>query len=473
MENQEENQSNDIVEGKITTFASPAVLAAILDEESVNEDVTHGMVDVQEQERDSERIEDSLESSLNDSLEFTKLQESADLERVDSSVNPSEPFSEQTAQNQVLDFPKSSTPVQNSNEPNDRKLERPPKPRRPQHIIERNKESVGRRMPVKTSYAQMHATKTRNKANKKEEKTNKDREKSPSIAPGPDSSLGNQSEHLEESYNDSDQRTYFNGHASQAQHDVEHSIHDEQENNLTQDSYLNDALNTYHNHGPYYDVIQNSSLNYTAYQPSYSYQPSSYDRGYQSAVANLRQSHAMARPIPPLRYNPLSTQSAPPGGYHRTPPISNEQHLYEEDSYLSSILPNDSFQGSKIPESSLHRKFSSEPYLVQSSSPSLQKMSNVGRNSKASGSYSSLRQPFEYKPYTLKDYKNFTGANTEHLAGSLGPNVDTDEFKEKVKGLIQHLKPLKLDLLEGNCLYMCELSCSIQKSSPYFALNQM
>lgn len=454
MENQEEKQSNDIVEGKITTFASPAVLAAILDEESVNEDVTHGMVDVQEQEWDSERIEDSLESSLNDSLEFTKLQGSGDLERVDSNVSPSEPFAEQTDQNQVLDFPKSSTPVQNSNEPNSRKVERPPKPRRPQHIIERNKESVCRRMPVKTSYAQMHATKTRNKPIKIEEKTKKDREKSPGITPGPDSGLENQSEHLEESYNDLNQRTSFHGHASQAQHDVEYSIHDEQENNLTQDSYLNDALNTYNNHGPYYDVIQNSSLNYAAYQPGYSYQATSYTRGYQSAVPNLRQPHAVARPIPPLRYNQLSTQSAPPGGYHRTPPISNVQHLYEEDSYLSSILPNDSFQGSKIPESSLHRKFSSEPYLAQSSSPSLQKMSNFGSNSKATGSYSSLRQPFEYKPYTLKDYKNFAGVNAEHLAGGLGPNVDTDEFKEKVKGLTQHLQPLKLDLLEENCLHV-------------------
>lgn len=60
-------------------------------------------------------------------------------------------------------------------------------------------------------------------------------------------------------------------------------------------------------------------------------------------------------------------------------------------------------------------------------------MTNVGRNSKASGSYSSLRQPFQYKPYTLKDYRNIAGVNVEHIAGGLGPNVDTDEFKEKVK----------------------------------------
>ena len=52
---------------------------------------------------------------------------------------------------------------------------------------------------------------------------------------------------------------------------------------------------------------------------------------------------------------------------------------------------------------------------------------------KVSGSYSSLRQPFAYKPYTLKDYKNFVGSKVKPLAGGLGPNVDTKDFKEKVK----------------------------------------
>ncbi|KAL9965283.1 hypothetical protein ACROYT_G029058 [Oculina patagonica] len=431
METQEEKQSNDIVDGKITTFASPAVLAAILDEESAKKDAIHGMVDINEQERDPEIVNDSLESSLNDSLEFAKLQESGNLDhvQVDTTDEAESKLSEFT--DQVLDFPKSSTPAQNNNETNSRKVEKPPKPRRPQHIIERNKEIVGKKMPVKTSsYARMHASKTKNKM---DEKNKKHGNESPGVAAGSDSRLGNQLEHLEEINNGLDQSSYCGHHASQAQHNLEYPFNAEREIDLQQDSYLND---TYHNqlHGPYYDVSQNSSLNYNTYESSYSYQPTSYARGYQSAVANLRQSHAMAGPISPQHYNPLSTQSAPPGGYgyHRKALISNVHHLYEEDSYLSSALPNDSERGNKIPESSLHRKFSSEPYLVQSSSPSLQKMTNIGRNSKASGSYSSLRQPFQYKPYTLKDYKNIAGANVEHSAGGLGPNVDTDEYKEKM-----------------------------------------
>ena len=428
MAKQEDQQSNDIADGKITTFASPAVL----DEESLDEDEIRGMVDINEQERESERVDDSLESSLNDSLELTKLQDSEDVKRVD----PSKPLPLEIAdQNEVLDFPKSPTPVQNSNETNRRKIEKPPKPRRPQHIIERNKDSVGKKMPVKTSYARMHATKTRNKLENMEDKSKKHGGKSLSIVAGSVSGLGNQSEHLEEIDNDLDQSSYFHGHSMQGQHDLEYPVTDEQEIDLQQDSYYSSMYHNQH-HGPYYDVSQNSSLNY-GYEPSYLHQPTTYARGYQSAMASSRQSHAshaMAGPISPHHYNPLSTQSAPPGGYgyHRKLLISDTHHLYEEDSYLSSALPNNSERGNKLPESSLHRKFSSEPYLLQSSSP-LQKMTNVGRNSKASGSYSSLRQPFQYKPYTLKDYKNIAGVNVEHIAGGLGPNVDTDEFKEKVK----------------------------------------
>lgn len=439
MEKQEEKKSNDSVDGKITTFASPAVLAAILDEESVKKDAIHGMVDINDRERESERVDDSLEFSLNDSLELTELQESGNLDHVQfDTTDEASKLLEFT--DQVLDFPKSSTPAQNTNETNGRKVEKPPKPRRPQHIIERNKERVGKKIPVKTSYARMHASKTKNKLDMMDEKNKKHGKESPGVAAGSDSRLGNQSEHLEEINNDLDQSSYLHGHSSQAQHNLEYPFNGEQEIDLQQDSYLNNTSHNQH-HGPYYDVSQNSNLNYNTYESSYSYQPTSYARGYQSAVANSRQSHVLAGPIPPQHYNPLSTQSAPPGGYgyHRKALISNVHHLYEEDSYLSSALQNDSERGNKIPESSLHRKFSSEPYLVQSSSSSLQKMTDVGRNSKASGSYSSLRQPFQYKPYTLKDYKNIAGANVEHLAGGLGPNVDTDEFKKKVKIFITAL----------------------------------
>ena len=447
METHEEKQNIDSVDGKITTFAPPAVLAAILDRESLNEDAIHDtMVDTNEREPGSEKVQDSLEFSLNDSLESAKLQELGVPERVDTANEPSYPS--EVCTEQVLDFPKTSTPAQKTIESNGRTVEKAPRPRRPQHIIERNKENVGKRMPAKTSYARMHATKTKNKLdNKLDEKRNRNREdgeKSPGFASGSDLGLGNQSEHFEDINSDLDQTTNFYGNGSQIQNDQGYSVHDRQEGDLLPDSFLNGAHNTYRNqhHGPYYDVSQTANVYHdNTYEPGYSYQPTSYTRGYQSAMANLRQSHAMAGSILPVHYNPLSTQSAPPGGYgyYRKPLISRIHHLHEEDYYgnLSSVLPNtDSDRGNKIPEPSLHRKFSSEPYLLQSSSPSLQKVANVGRDSKASGSYSNLRQPFQYKPYTLKDYQNIAGANVEHLAGGLGPNVDSDEFKEKVEILI-------------------------------------
>ena len=449
MEKQEEKQKIDNVDGKITTFAAPAVLAAILDRESLNEDAIHDtMVDTNEQEPDSEKIQDSLDFSLNDSLESTKLQEYGVLERDATTNEPSNP-SELTEQ--VLNFPKTSTPAQKTSESNGKNLEKAPRPRRPQHIIERNKENVGKRMPAKTSYARMHATKVKNKLDIDERNKNRENgEKSPSFTSGSDSGLGNQSAHFEDINSDLDQSANSYETGSQIQNDLGYPVHARQ-SDLLPDSSLHDTHNAYHNqhHGPYYDVSQTSSVfNYNTHESSYSYQPASYTRGYQSAMANSRQSHAMAGPFLPVHYNPLSTQSAPPGGYGylRKPPISNAHHLREENYYdsLSSAMPNtDSDRGNKIPQPSLHRKFSSEPYLVQSSSPSLQKMANAGRDSKASGSYSSLRQPFQYKPYTLKDYRNFAGANVEHLAGGLGPNIDSDEFKEKVEIFIT-LQPHEL-----------------------------
>lgn len=468
MEKQEEKQNIDIVDGKITTFAPPAVLAAILDRESLNE----AMIDTNEQEPDSEKVQDSLDFSLNDSLESAKLQEFGVLdERVATTNEPSHP-SELTEQ--VLDFPKTSTPAQKTNESNGKKLEKAPRPRRPQHIIERNKENVGKRMPAKTSYARMHATKVKSKLDIDEKNRNReDGGKSPSFTSGSDSGLGNQSEHFEDINSDFvfDQSANSYGNGSQIQNDLGYPCHARRDRDLAPDSLLNGELNAYHNqhHGPCYAVSQTSSVfNYNTYKVDYSYQPTSYTRGYQSAMANSRQSHAMAGPFLPVHYNPLSTQSAPPGGYgyHRKPAISNVHHLHKENYYddLSAALPNtDSDRGNKIPEPSLHRKFSSEPYLVQSSSPSLQKMANAGRDSKASGSYSSLRQPFQYKPYTLKDYRNFAGANVEHLAGGLGPNVDSDEFKEKVEIFItsQPHELTNLFILLSGCLNLMIMEVSL------------
>ena len=414
MENHEEKQSDDAVKGKITTFASPTVLAAILDGQSSEQGSAYNMVDLKDQGQNSDMVYDSLDASLTDSLEVSKLPENGEpesLDRVATEELMSLNFDNENANLEVSDFPKSSTTVKNNSEVKSRSVEKAPKPRRSQHIVERNKVEASKRSPAKTSYAQMHATKARSKLDNMEKKL-KTRERQ-TVGYSSDSNGDKRLISEEEINNDLNQNSYFENHVSQFA-DLNNTCTDlgEQENYLLEESYLNGSINRRHtDHGPYYHVGQN----YSTEDASYLYDPVTYTRGYQSAGGHLRQLQAVTDPVPQLPYSNLSTQSAPPGvyGYHRKPLITSLHHFSEEDYHLSSVLPNSDFvsygRRDKIPESSLHRKFPSEPDLAQASSPSLQKMANADRNSRVSGSYSSLRQPFAYKPYTLKDYKNFVG----------------------------------------------------------------
>ena len=425
MESLEERQSNNGAEDKITTFASPTVLAAILDEEPSDEDVIRSMVASSGQEEQTERVTDSLESSLNDSLEFSKPVESNEPKRVESTKMKIEPSQVETSED-ISDIPKSSTPLLNDNMKHSKKVGKP-KPRKPQHIIERNKERVGKKVPERTGYAQVHGIRTIKKVEKIKEKTRNQTEEAAANVPG--SGLESQSQHSHKISDD------FNGQNSVS------PVHYDNDQNLPGDISLEKSLDTYHSHshGPYYDVSQDFGSYYNPLESNYS-DLVGYSRGYQSAAANSRQRHSMAGSFQPTHYNSLSTQSAPPGvyGYQRTPLISSVHNLHEEDYNSSSALSDTDFQNlqkaNKFPESSLHRKFSSEPYLANPSSLSLHGMADADRSSKASGSYSSLRQPlFQYKPYSLKDYRNFVGSEVERPAGGLGPNNDTDDFKEKVK----------------------------------------
>lgn len=429
MERFEEEQSNNSVENKITTFASPAVLAAILDEEPSDEDVNRSVVASNSREEETERVTDSLESSLNDSLEFSKLEESIEPKRDGKSTMMQIESSQVEISDDVSDFPKSSTPLLNDHTKPSEKYEKPPKPRKPQHIIERNKERVGKKIPERTSYAQVHAIKTRKKVEKIKASKSQGEEAAANVSgSGLGSGSEGQSQHSQKISNDLSQRSVS-------------PVHHENEQEFLRDSYSEKSLDTFHNqpHGPYYDVSQNFGSYYNPLESNYS-DLIGYSRGCQNATANSRQAHAMAGSFQPTHYASLSTQSAPPGvyGYQRPPLISNIHNFHGEDFYLSSAFSNIDFQNSqkvnKLPESSLHRTFSSEPYLANPGAPSFQSMADIDRNSKASGSYSSVKQPLsQYKPYSLKDYRNFVGSEAERAAGGLGPNIDTNEFKEKMR----------------------------------------
>lgn len=441
MENTEDKDSSDPMNDRITTFASPTVLAAILDDNSVDRhiDVAHNMVDTSEMGRGSAMLMDSLDASLPDPLESTQLQGMGELRGLDQVDSKDEALFTNDLKSAVVseklsDLPKSSTPIQKEIVTKDRSVEKASKPRRSsQYIIERNKEKAGKPGATKSSYAQMHATKTKNK-NKIEHKAKTQEVKTTEIPVGSGVKvcLGNEEQNSNHAYSDfnKDSFSVYNDreyHVNGKHNGLE--IHDAE---LLDDSYVTGLHLSNHKHEPYYDLNGYNS----AYNTGFMSDPVSYDREFQ--YAQLHHLHPNAGAVGPLHYSKLSTQSAPPGvyGFHRKPLISSLHH-FNKDFNLSSVLPNGDFVNleymEKLPESSLHRKFSSEPQLEHSGSALSQKLQNVQRNNHPSGSHSTSQPCLSYKPYSLKDYQSFMGTKVKQSAGGLGPNIGTGDYKERVK----------------------------------------
>lgn len=441
MENTEDKDSSDPTNDRITTFASPTVLAAILDDNSVDRriDVAKNMVDTSEMGRGSAMLMDSLDASLPDPLESTQVQGMDEVRGLDQVDSKGKSFFTNNLKSAVVaeklsDLPKSSTPIQKEIVTKDRSVEKASKRRRSsQHIIERNKEKAGKPRTTKSSYAQMHATKTKSK-NKMEHKAKMQEVKTTEIpvSSGVEVCLVNEEQNSNDSYGDFNEDSFSfcndgNYHVKSKHNGLE--IHDTE---LSNDNYVTGSHLRNHKHEPYYDL---SGYNST-YNTGFISDPVSYDREFQYAQLHN------AGSVGPLHYSKLSTQSAPPGvyGYQRRPLISSLHH-FDEDFNFSLVLPNGDFvnQGhvEKLPESSLHRKFSSEPQLEHSGSALSQKLQNVQRNNHSSGSHSTSQPSLSYKPYSLKDYQSFMGTKVKQSARGLGPNIDTDDYKERVKKVIK------------------------------------
>ncbi|XP_074633515.1 uncharacterized protein LOC141892220 [Acropora palmata] len=438
MENTEDKDSSDPMNDRITTFASPTVLAAILDDNSVDRriHVAKNMLDNSEMGRGSAVLMDSLDASLPDPLESTQVQGMDEVRGLDQVDSKGKTFFTNNLKSAVVtekfsDLPKSSTPIQKEIVTKDRSVEKAAKPRQSsQNIIERNKEKAGKPRTTKSSYAQMHATKTKSK-NKMEHKAKVQEVKTTEIpvSSGVEVCLGNEELNSNHSYGDfnEDSFSFCNDgdyHVKSKHNGLE--IHDTE---LSNDSYVTGLHLRNHKHEPYYDLSGYNSTYNTG-------DPVSYDGEFQYAQLHNGGS------VGPLHYSKLSTQSAPPGlyGYQRRPLISSLHH-FEEDFNFSLVLPNGDFvdQGyvEKLPESSLHRKFSSEPQLEHSGSALSQKLENVQRNNHSSGGHSTSQPSLSYKPYSLKDYQSFMGTKVKQSAGGLGPNIDTDDYKERVKKVIK------------------------------------
>ena len=444
---EESEGSKSTLKGKVTV-TSPIVLAAILDTDKQDVhgfDIELKAVSSRNASRTANGELGSLDLPLRDSLESTEMENADSGQDIDGDKSSSSGLKRE--------FSSSNSPL--SKPP---KAHRTPKPPRPQHIVKRNKGNLGKRVPGR-SYAQMHAIKAKTKesnAPKVHENTKEELDENLSDTPMGRRIENVQKWHSDDHYNgkfkDRDglgkdlDYTQQNSHRSNLSFEGHQDISLDQESILFSNNYLESTNNAYQNHGSpisgnYWNKNARPSFNNAEFtyakQLPYAYKLESHNAGYYSALRDLHQSHAVTKDALQDYGNQLSTQSAPPEIYgNRRTHVTNTFHCQDQD-LSSSVLSFDHERSpsgrDKIPESTLSRKFSSEPYLTYSNSPMLHKVPNTGTNSKTSGSYSSLRQPFEYKPYTLKDYRNFMGARVEQLAGSLGPNVDTDDFKGKVK----------------------------------------
>jgi len=120
---------------------------------------------------------------------------------------------------------------------------------------------------------------------------------------------------------------------------------------------------------------------------------------------------------------PNYSQSAPPGALTRQPLLDQVEFFPEQEHFLSRTLSNSQFINPlQLYQRELvfERRFVSEPQL-----------SSVFERDKENGGSDGLtpRKP-EYKPYTLKEYKQINDPLDK--LGGLGPDTESDEYKEKV-----------------------------------------
>jgi hypothetical protein len=471
----EENEKKEIRDqGIIKTLASPTLLAAILDQENSTEisqngenlscdHLTEKTLNTSQQNNDSSLImddgEDILENDDGDLNEFV-----ADSLELNDGVNDDgsqvierskrlqdEQISDDNTRNESSltqgnltkntellskDFIQTKTAVKN-------KLEAKQRPK--VDFIDQNKGNFSRKTG-KSSYAALYSQKVKLKqsnANGKKGKANDSREKEKhGKNENEESRRENISLEQYDNFNESSSSFSFKRSNSSTYTNHNNSLY------YNVDAYRIPDVTNYNMQSPAMGPLNQSCIpQYDSYvnQP-YNVPYKDFGLRYSNHGHHSYQtSSAMAYPQNPNGFYHLpsqmqgyASQSAPPGvpHYGRKPLIDQVEFFPEHDHILSQSLTNSQFinpQQIYQRQSVLERKFVSEPHL----SPSPQPLSGENATDRASkisngtGSYSSVRQPVDYKPYTLKDYRQIKNEQFDML-GSLGPDTESEEYKGKV-----------------------------------------
>lgn len=299
-----------------------------------------------------------------------------------------------------------------------------PKPKVKPFFIDKNKENFSRK-PGKSSYAAMYSQKLK----LKQGKTNQNQGKA-----------GNPREKENEESKRESMEEYDQFNVSSSSFSSELSNTSTTYTNFDKSGYYN--VLDYSTQSPFANpnpsVIPNYesyvTLPYNAPYRDFGLRYSNY--GHQS----YQTSSAMSNPqsnvmVPVAQFQGYASQSAPPGVvYQRRPLIDQVEFFPEHDYILSQSLTNSQFINPAHlyqRNSNLERKFMSEPqlsnsHLLSTDKDRASKLSDGNRSHE-----SSLQKPVDYKPYTLKEYRQIKNEQLDML-GSLGPDTESDGYKEKV-----------------------------------------
>lgn len=448
----EENEKEEKLDQGIIKLASdPNLLAAILDDENTTENVQNSekfsdntaenTLNMNQQNNDSVVMDDKGDvlgngegELLADSLELKDDEVNDGSQNTERSMNLQEDRSDVITENGSSVITESLTKSvdsstlsskdvkQKDSDNNSVSPQSKQKPKVNHYYIDKNKANFSRK-PGKSSYAALYSQKLKLKqgnTNQNKGKTGISKEKENEESKREKMEQYDQFNDSSSSFSSklSNTTTYANFDKSGYYNVLDYSMQSPFENTNQSiipnyESYMNQPY-----HVPYRDFgLRYSNYGHQTYQTS-------------SAMPHP-QSNVM---VPVAQIQGYASQSAPPGVvYQRRPLIDQVEFFPEHDFILSQSLTNSQFINPVQlyqRDSGLERKFVSEPQLSNTQLLSNEK-DRASKLSDGTRSYSNPQKPVDYKPYTLKEYRQIKNEQPDML-GSLGPDTESDNYKEKV-----------------------------------------
>lgn len=426
----EENEEEHQPQGVIKTVASPTVLAAILDQ-TIDDKQTFNSLERSSLE---EKCLVNSEQQKIVSLNMDRSGEESILN--DSFVDDSLEFSERSLENIDAESEKQKTDCtplpesilransDNNNSKDAKPLNKTAKNKqitkqkaRETNFVDLNKERLNR-ATGKSSYAAMYSQKVKQKQNNSKQNQDKDnatKEKTKDQKQPPFS------------YDSTKQNNYSSIPIQDRVSSL--SIHDG--NYEKSPYYYVDPSYSQNNYNNTYPSANQTTVGYNSYLSQPYHVPYKdfglrySNHGHQTYMAPSSLGHS--RPMDNTSVNqaqPYHSQSAPPGAPTRQPLLDKVEFFPEQEHYLSRTLSNSQFINPLQlyqRELVLERRFVSEPQLY-----------SVLERGKENGASDDITpRKADYKPYTLKEYKQINDPLDK--LGGLGPETESDEYKEKVK----------------------------------------